>query len=208
MLVGAGLAEMFSRRLFQMPRVSRLQGVSLVEVMVSVAILGVLLSVAIPSLANMMERRRVTAVALEVASILTTARSEANFALDSVVAHMEDDPNNLVSCVAIHVQHGSDSACKCYNPVNDMCGGTPIPILRDFRVNKADGVSFEATADHWGVYGKRITFAKNQYLSNISGVKVLVSGARTGAQLRVEINDAYRIRTCSPNGSIGGFPAC
>lgn len=57
---------------------SKTRGVTLVEVMVTLAILGVLLGLAWPTLADMISRHRVTVVAAEVRSNLVYARSEAN----------------------------------------------------------------------------------------------------------------------------------
>ena len=187
---------------------SKLRGLTLVEVLIVVAVLGILLSIAIPSLADMMERRRVSAIALEIANILSSAKSEANLNNDALTVHLEKDPENKLSCISFNAQHGSDFQCKCYLPQNNMCPGTDIPMLRTFQVENIDGVSFEASADHWGALPNRISFAKNMYSSSVSGVKILVTGKRTHAQLSVQLNEANRVRTCSPGGSIGGFPAC
>ncbi|MFN3860122.1 MAG: Tfp pilus assembly protein FimT/FimU [Roseateles sp.] len=186
---------------------ARRRGLGLVEVMVSVAIVGTLLAVATPSLLDLLERRRVAAVALDVANILSFARSEANNMIDGIAVHLEKDPKGLVSCASVNILHVSDF-CKCYLPRATMCKGVGVPVLQVYQIKNADGVSFEATASDWGPVKERLTFRRNVYFTSVTDVQVNVKGKRTGAQLRVEMNTANRIRTCTPDGSISGFPAC
>lgn len=186
------------------------RGLGLVELMVAVAILGVLAGVAIPSLSDLMERRRVAAIAQELAGILNYARSETNVSGDAVHVHLETDPEGKVSCAMVNAQSGVHHRCKCYRQQENMCDGVPVPILRVFQIKNADGVSFEAAATRWRPNPLRnvLTFERGKYFPEISGVNITVTGRRTGAQMRVELNDANRVRTCSPNGSVSGFPTC
>lgn len=186
---------------------ARHRGLGLIEVMVGVAIVGTLLAVGTPSLLDLLERRRVAAVALEVANVLSFARSEANAIGENLTVHLEKDPNKLLSCVSVNIENGNDF-CKCYLPRASMCGGVPVPVLRVFQLKNADGVSFEASATKWGPIKNRLTFGRNMYFTNLADVQVNVKGKRTGAQLRVELNTANRVRTCTPDGSMSGFPAC
>lgn len=181
-------------------------GLGLVEVLVVVVIVGVLVAVATPSLMGLLERRRVMAVAQELAGILSFARSEANANGDSVVVHLEKDPQNGVSCASVNIHHVNDK-CVCYLPQADMCKGVNVPVLRVFQLKNSDGVSFEASATSWAK-ANQLVFQRNQYYLNVTDMQIAVQGARTGAQMRVELNAANRIRTCSPDGSISGVPKC
>lgn len=189
---------------------ARRRGLGLVEVMVSVAIVGTLLAVATPSLLDLLERRRVAAVAQDIANILSFARSEANNMIDGITVHLDKDPNGLVSCASVHILDMRDF-CKCYLPRATMCKGRGmgvLPVLQVYQIKNADGVSFEASASDWGPLKERLTFRRNVYFTSVTDVQVNVKGKRTGAQLRVEMNTANRIRICTPDGSISGFPAC
>lgn len=184
------------------------RGLGLVEVMMAVVVLGVLLAVATPSLLDMLERRRVTAVGLEIASILNFARSEANLNGEKMTVHLEKDPNGVTSCASVNVEHVSDF-CKCYLPAATMCGSkVKIDVLRLFQIKNADGVSFEATANPWGPKPNQLKFSRVAYYDNATDVQVNVKGRRTGAQFRVELNHANRVRICTPDGSITGYPKC
>ena len=183
-----------------------LRGLGLVEVMVAVAIIGTLMAVATPSLMDLLERRRVIAVALEVANILNFARSEANVVGEPITVHLEKDPSGVLSCASVNIQNYGDT-CKCYLPRETMCGKVNVAVMRVFQIKNAEGVSFEASGN-WGVLSHRLTFARNMHFLGVTDVQVNVKGRRTGAQLRVELNTANRVRTCSPDGSVAGFPSC
>ena len=183
-------------------------GVGLVEIMVGIAIMGVLLAVAVPSLTGFIERRRVMAVTDELSSIIAYARSETNAIGDSVTIHLEDDPSNLVSCAAVVTQTLFD-ICRCYYAPSQICPvGGGSKMLRLFQLPRSEGVSFRATAASWGASNQTLTFGRTSHFRFEQGVSLTVTGQRTGVQLRVDINDAGRARTCSPGGGIAAFPAC
>ena len=64
------------------------RGFTLIEVLVGLAIFGVVLAVATPSLSEFMERRRVIAAANEVAGVINYARSQPNVIGDKVTVQM------------------------------------------------------------------------------------------------------------------------
>ena len=109
----------------------------------------------------------------------------------------------------VNVHSGTQHLCKCYLDQENMCGGWPVQILRVFQVENSVGVSFEATATNWGPLGKPIlSFERGKYFPDVVGVNITVTGKRTGAQLRVELNEVNRVRVCSPDNSISGYTAC
>ena len=185
------------------------RGLGLVELMVTVAVVGVLMAVAVPWLGGMVERRRVTAVADELNSIFKLAASQANVVGDRVTLHFEIDPNDTMSCALLISQPTSAlDNCKCYRPAAQVCGTDPNLVLRLFQLPKSDNVSFQASADAWGGFAYRLGVARNSPDFMVKNLALTVTGRKTGAQLRVQYNTAGRIRTCTPNGSMSGYPAC
>ena len=168
--------------------------------------LGVLLAVAAPSLADLMERRRIVAAAGEIADVLNYAKSEANAAGDKVTLHAEPVPDGLTSCIRLSTSSNYDN-CGCDRSGPTLCLRGSTVVLRDFVLPKDTGVSFETTAN-WGSRPYVVSIERNTRFTNITDVQVTVTGRRTGAQLRVEYNNVGRVRTCSPSGSISGFPSC
>ena len=54
----------------------RISGLTLIEILVGLGVLGILVAVALPSMADLLEKRRVIAAADEVAGMLTYAKAE------------------------------------------------------------------------------------------------------------------------------------
>lgn len=181
------------------------QGLGLIELMVATVVLGVIVAVAAPSLRDLLERRRMVAVAGELSNIFAFARSEANVNADqTLVLHMENDPSGNVSCVALTVLHASD-VWKCYEPPTTLINAI---LLRLFLISSSDNVSFQTTATQWSLDPYRMYFIRNRPDPTITGVAITITGRRTGAQLRLEYNQAGRVHTCSPHGTMSGYPTC
>jgi type IV fimbrial biogenesis protein FimT len=87
----------------------RVSGVTLIETMVTVAIMAVLLAVVVPSMARMLERQRVQGVAEQAALDLHQARSEALARQESVFVSTMMSSGG--SCYVLHV--GSRDGCRC-----------------------------------------------------------------------------------------------
>lgn len=184
-------------------------GVTLVEMLVVVVIVGIIVAIAIPSLTWMIERRRVIAVAGEIAGIFAYARSEANIVADKLNIHMEPVPASVgdFSCIRVSTAKYMDT-CKCNVSDDKVCSIGVGSVLREFKLPRDKSVSFEAD----GIWAKGkpyiVSLQRDLHSTTVQDVRVTVTGARTHAQLRVEYNNAGRVRTCSPDGSIGGYPVC
>lgn len=188
----------------------RVPGVTLIEMMVVVLIIGVVLAAAIPSLTGFMERRRVVAVAAEIASFFAQAKAESTIVADKINLHMEEVPANVgdFSCLRLST-HSSADLCMCNRERRQVCSIGSSRLLREYLLERSTSVSFVAEADRWGEFGDHtITFLRGSFPTEVSNVRVTVTGARTNSHLRVEFNNAGRVRTCSPDGSFGGYPAC
>jgi len=186
-------------------------GITLIEMMVTVVIVGVLLAVAVPSISGLIERRRIVAAAGEIADIFAYARSEANTAatISQLTLHLEDVPDSVTefgSCIRLSTYSASDR-CTCKLSSSDTCKNGKTVLLREFTLPRNQTVSFTADAT-WGISGRVVGFMHGKLFANVQDLVVKVSGTRTGAKLNVEYNNAQRVRICSPDGSIGGFPVC
>lgn len=194
----------------RIPRLGSRRGVGLVEVLISTVILGVVVAVAIPSMSDLMERRRVIAAAGELASMMNFAKAEVNAIGDVVDLHMEDDPRGTMSCAAVATQTAI-GRCRCYDyrAASPTCTTGTALALRIFQLPRDGRVQFSASATQWPAGNEKvITLHKNQYPTDFSGVGITVEGLHSGAKLRVEYNDVGRVRTCSPDASLSGYVAC
>jgi type IV fimbrial biogenesis protein FimT len=179
-------------------------GLTLVELLMTVAVLGVLLAVAIPSLMDLMERRRIVAVAGEVVSIFNYAKSEANALPDTLTMNLQ--PNTAYSCIRVNTSASYDG-CRCTVSPADACKTGTAVMLREFLLPRSSTVSFAASGT-WNAKPYTMTFERNRHHSDVRDVKITVTGARTGAKLRVDYNDAGRVSICAPDATMSGFPSC
>jgi prepilin-type N-terminal cleavage/methylation domain-containing protein len=184
----------------------RLRGVTLIELMVAVGILGVLLAVAAPSMADLLERRRVIAAADEVASVLTYAKAETNSTNSQLFVRFDPDPANKMSCTAVVTTAGLNR-CRCFYAPNAICPNTSSELLRLFQLPR-DHVRFSARATAWAGSPNYIMFARNQLGIDTTGFQVNVVGMKRGYTLRVEVNTAGRVKICSPNSDMTGYATC
>lgn len=188
------------------------RGVTLIEMLVGIAVLGIVLAAAVPSMSGMLERRRVIAAAGEIASIFAQARSESASLGTKINVHLEDVPASVgdFSCVRLSTQALGDT-CRCNRPRERVCSIGAGRLLREYLLPRDSSVTFSATGD-WGSSDHVVTLMKGHYLNDATGdtnnVQVTVVGTRTQAKLRVDYINSGRVRTCSPDGSIGGFPVC
>jgi len=197
---------------------ARLSGLTLIEILVSLAVLGVLVAVAVPSMADLLEKRRVTAAAEEVAGILTYAKAETNATNSLLFVRFDPDPNEAMSC-AVVVTTAGINACRCHRAVNDICPGTASRPLRLFQLPKSH-VKFKAFADTWITtpsLSNYIRFTRDQNTLATEGFQVDVTGLKRGYTLRVEVNAIGRVKVCAPDAprvanalfsKMSGYGAC
>ena len=179
-------------------------GVSLVEVMVVVAVLGIILSVALPSFADLIERRRVIAVATDVGTDLAYARAESGLQANEVVLFYRRGSG--LSCYTMAVQGSDATGCDCTR-TDKSC--TTWSEMRTSKVPSSTGVSFEWTGlATSGRVANRFSFAPPQMTPSVPDFQLTVKGARTGASLRLSVSPLGRVSTCSPGGKIGGYRVC
>ncbi|WP_457427631.1 pilus assembly FimT family protein [Roseateles sp. P5_E7] len=185
-------------------------GVTLIEMLIGVAVVGVVLAVAIPSLTSTIERRRVVAAAGEIASFFAQARAESAVVADKISVHLEDVPAKVgdFSCIRMS-SHAQIDVCRCNRVDTKVCSIGEGRLLREYLLPRNTSVRFDVNEKaKWGFDPQVLTFERGSFPTDVSDVFVKVKGVRTGALLHVEYNQAGRVRTCSPDGSIGGFPLC
>lgn len=177
-------------------------GLTLVELLTVVAVLGVVLALAAPSFADLMNKHRVAMVATNLSSDLAYARSEGVLRARSVSLRFAS--NAQTSCYVVHVV-GAVGICNCLNAEGSECPAPPANqiALKAVRVAAARGVSLVPAQ---GV--PAITFTATQSMLSAASATVTVVGNR-GYRLETRVNSVGRVLICDPNGSMGGnFKPC
>lgn len=185
------------------------RGVTLVELMVVLMVLGVLLSLALPSLADLLNRRRVQMVADQLTTDLAYARSESGVALESVSLRFMSDATQ--SCYSI-LYFGTIGGCECTRGAGSSCinvlgpGYTNFREIRTTQVLRNSGVSLQATGNWDASSVDRVRFLYPQMTPTVPDFAVIVRGR--GFTLKVQLNAMGRATQCTPDGSMPGAPAC
>jgi prepilin-type N-terminal cleavage/methylation domain-containing protein len=185
------------------------RGLTLIEVMVVVALVGILLALVAPSVRGMISSQRVRSINAELVTDLQFARSEAARRNRDVFIRFR----SADSCYTIYVVEVAGS-CDCRKtPGVDVCTGGPEEI-KTVKLSTAQGVSFSAS----NVSGQQtLRFEKGHGTILPDGIfdpaasaprfGVQITGVPRG-QLRTDINMSGRPTVCSPDGSIAQVPAC
>lgn len=163
------------------------QGITLIEIMVVITIIGILTAIGVPSYQDMIERNQLKQAAESLKSDMQFARTEAiKRSVDVVVSRT---PGNAGAwCYGLNTA----TACDC-GTVGSCTIKTVLGSDFGSAVNMAsanNNSSFDHRRGTTGAGG--ITFSTSHYAA------------------RVFFGDVGRVRICTPSGSTGlsGYPAC
>lgn len=179
------------------------KGFTLVEMMVAIAILAILATMAAPSFNSFFDRYRVKRAADTVSAFLINTKSEAIKRNATVRAVFQSAGSGATWCVGMT----TDASCDC--TVANSCqfklaDGTPDGADRLVRGSDFKDVTLTSPAD-----GAMFSFKPLRGTVETSNNAQVQSA--NGLQVRVVVkNTTGRIRLCSPSGvgNIGGYPAC
>ena len=170
------------------------RGITLVESCVTLAVAAIVATGAAPSMQQLLDARRLDGAASQLASDLQFTRISAMARNQRVRFSLQADATG--SCYVIHT--GSADACRCGESGPAICENAASEI-RTVRLPLSDRVLVKANV-------ASILFDPVHGTSTPTGtVRVIGSNGR---ELRQIVNVMGRVRTCSPQGNVGGYRAC
>ncbi len=188
-------------------RHQRGRGLTLIELMVTVGVLGIVLAVAAPSLADFMNKRRVRLVADELSTLMVYARSEAGLRNRRVNVFFSSGGSQ--SCYTI-AEFSALGRCDCSS--TPICTGgflqlktVSIPALTGVSLTPSEDLRYDTGRE--GVVGYALAFMVPTLQTAPGNVMVQISGGR-GYQLRMQLTPLGRPTLCTPNGSYSDVPRC
>ncbi len=174
------------------PRSQR--GITWVETCVVLTVLCITSSAAVPAMGNLIDARRLEGTAVQLASDVQFARSEAVARNQPV--RISVFASALGTCYAVHTGLASQCACADVGPA--VCTGTAREI-KTVSLPSNQGVTLTANS-------ASVLFDPLHGTSTPAATfRVLGSQGRAIHQV---INVMGRVRSCTPAGAVPGYPIC
>lgn len=170
------------------------RGLSLVETCITICVLAILLSIAIPSFLQLRQRIAIEGTARQLAGDLHYARGEAVARAQSLRISFSGDATS--SCYVIHTGAANDCVCAADGHAQCEAGAQ---ALKSVRLATTEDVRILSNAQSMLFDGLRGTVSP-------SGT-VRVIGA-SGHAVHQIVNVLGRMRTCSPQPALPGYRAC
>jgi len=164
-------------------------GVTLVELLIVLAITAILLTTAIPTFADMLERYRVRAATEKLFLYLHHAKSEAIKRNQRIHLTFNSSNGGAVWCYGLKI----DATCDCTIEGSCQIDG----VQKVINSSEFAGVSIEP---HISLPGNHFIFENVRWIMASTYGHVRFISSR-GKQARVIVSRMGRIRTCSPHGS-------
>jgi len=157
-------------------------GLTLIELVIALAVLAVLSSIALPSLGQALHRQRLKAAAETLASDMAEARFEA--ARRGLPLHLVF-AGGAGWCYAVATAPG----CDCH--VVQVCQ------LKTVRASDLPGVALLGSQD-----------ARIEASGVAAGATRTLLGTKNGEQLLVSLSVLGRSSVCAPGGQVAGYAGC
>ena len=172
---------------------------TLIELMVTVAITAVLMAVAIPSMQQLIAKRRVAGVVNELASDLRYLRSVG--VQNAVTVQLDFGSNIASTCYSLSTNKPEEENCDCNNPASCNGVGVAPTAVKTVTLQRDDGVTVSSSLSPLRFSGPSATPQLN------ATVTATVSSS-LGGTARVWTNPTGRAFACSVSGQESNFPAC
>ncbi len=177
------------------------RGMTLIEILVTVAILAIVLGLGIPSMREWMMKQRVSSIAAELVTDLQLARSEA--IRTNLQTSVKFNGNSAQTCYTIFTGTSFGGGCDCTKPLGTACGASvTLKEVKTVSVLRDTGVTITANQTEKLLAGGVFSTDVTPLVVSISdgGNKALTVQASAFVQ---------RPSVCVPSGSImTGVHAC
>ena len=178
-----------------------LRAFTLTEMVVTVAVLGVLAAIAAPSFISTLEKRRVVGAAEELAANLQYARTEAIKGNRSVGVNFTSGTDTW--CYGMDDTPTDATICNC----TTGAGCTVDTVTKVFRNDGYRGVSMPAPA-----FGRASNTGFEPRRGFPMGSQGTIQFISASGQINVVLSTQGRIKLCSPDSPslphLSGYPEC
>ena len=170
------------------------RGLTLIECVVTLAIIVITLGAAIPTFSQARERRHLEGAAAQLATDIRHARSLAVSHGAPVRMRVQQAADG--SCYVVHTGHAGD--CLCTGAGTSSCRGS-AQVLRTVGFDAASPVRLASNSGSMLFDPTRGT---------VTPTGTLTLQLQGGATIRQIVNIMGRVRSCSPGAAVTGYVAC
>jgi len=198
------------------------KGFTLVELMITIVISAIALTLAVPSWENLVQRRQLTSAAEELASFLTYTQSQAIKSNQEITVTIKRNSGGTAWCVGAidedtKAANGLDH-CEC-----DAAVGDSTQCAIDGEVSRVLDANFEKFTMSGSQVGNTDSLDFNFNFDPVRGLKVADDGTVDGNthevtlasanghwSLQVDISVTGRVNVCNPDADmeVPGFDSC
>jgi type IV fimbrial biogenesis protein FimT len=167
------------------------RGFTLIEMMATVAVAGIVATAAVPSLNGWADQQRLKGIAGELSSDLQHARTEAVLRNEGVRITFIGN-----ACYVVHT--GAADRCRCDADGIGRCEEGAEP-LKTVVLPTTQGLALQANV-------RSILFAPAHGTASPAAT-LRISGAQ-GRTVQHTVNLMGRVRSCAAHGAVSGYSAC
>lgn len=184
----------------------RRAGLTMVELLVTLAILAVLLAIAVPSMREFIERKRLEGIAQELVTDLRLLKSHQIQNRPNTGTAISFGTTAEKSCYAIYVRGDNVVNCDCTAADDLVCGpadagGLRPALIRQVNIPVSSGVSITANRVSLSMDGYNAMPRLNRTLS------IAVASTSVG-EIRITTNATGAPAVCSVAGVYSSIKAC
>ncbi|WP_084267960.1 GspH/FimT family pseudopilin [Azohydromonas lata] len=178
------------------PAVSKPRGLSLVEILVTLAVLAIAVGAALASFSAMAENRHLQGTAAQFEADVAYARDAAELRSQTVRLSFLADAADA-RCWLVHV--GEPQGCRCDAATGAAACDAPTQLLRAYVLGADTPLRLSSNAPSLRFSAPRHTVTPSASLTLT---------ARSGRGVKEIVSVVGRVRGCSPDGAVPGFTAC
>lgn len=187
------------------------QGFTLIELMITVAVIVIILVIAAPSFRDMILMQRLRGITAQLVTDLQFARNEA--VSRGTLLRLSFRTNADMTCYTLYTSSELNNRCDCRLGPTVSCSGTnfevrTVQVLRSLGVQVAiPPTEFDTAFAFDSVTGGLFVIPTDRAARPFDGMKI-ESFLDDPRKLVVRINRAGRPLICSPDGSAMAEAAC